>query len=382
MNKKEISEVKKLFTPTHCAITRICGCYVDAEKKQRMKMKEAFLSLPEEEMHKYFNIFRKTLSGSVGKNLMNMEFPLEQEMEQGTQEFLLRLRDSELKEEELIDEFYEKVMENYIYPENYYIILVHGSYDVPGRASDNLEMEDASDYVYQFLLCSICPVKLSKPGLSYNAETNHMENRIQDWIVETPENGFLFPAFNDRNTDIHQLLYYAKNPEIMQTDFIDRFLGCQLPLSAGMQKETFRSIIEESLDLACDFQTVMNIQENLNTLLEEQKENPDPVVLDKQDVKRLLADSGVADETLEEFDAHFDAVTDEKTNFVATNVTNVRNCEIKTADVSIKVSPEKAQLIETRVLDGIPYILIEASDFVEINGITVRSSSMLTEREE
>lgn len=38
MTKQEISEIKKLFTPKNCSITRICGCYVDGEKiKNRIK---------------------------------------------------------------------------------------------------------------------------------------------------------------------------------------------------------------------------------------------------------------------------------------------------------------------------------------------------------
>lgn len=326
-------------------------------------------------MFKYFKIFRSTLSGTIGKNLLNMEFPLEQEAEGGTQEFLLKLRNSQLKDEELIDDFYRKVMEDYLYPENYYIILIHGSYDVPGRASDNLDMEDASDYVYEFLLCSICPVKLDKPGLCYNVSSNTIENRVQDWIVGAPETGFLFPAFNDRNTDIHSLLYFTKNGELSQSEFLDHFLGCSAPLSAKSQKETFQTLIEETLDSACDFSTVMNIQENLNELLEERAEDPEPLVLEKQDVKRLLADSGVSDEHLEDFDSLYENVTDEKTSFLAANVASTRSYEIKTPDVVIKVSPEKAQLIETRVIDGIPYILIEAADEVEINGIVVRPAT-------
>ncbi|MGN0313493.1 MAG: DUF4317 domain-containing protein [Fusicatenibacter sp.] len=375
MNKKELSELKKLFTPAHCAVTRICGCYVDAEKNVKTKLKEAFLSLEEEEMFKYFKIFRSTLSGTIGKNLFNMEFPLEQEQEGGTQEFLLRLRNSQLKDEELIDTFYQKVMEDYLYPENYYIILIHGAYDVPGRASDQLDMEDASDYVYEFLLCSICPVKLDKPGLCYNVSSNTIENRVQDWIVEAPETGFLFPAFNDRNTDIHSLMYFTKNGELSQSEFLDHFLGCHIPLSAKSQKETFQTLIEETLDRSCDFSTVMNIQENLNELIEERKEDPEPVVLDKQEVKRLLANSGVSDERLEDFDTLYENVADEKTSFMASNVASTRSYEIKTPDVVIKVSPEKAQLIETRIIDGIPYILIEAADEVEINGIVVRPAS-------
>ena len=187
MNKKEISEIKKQFTPDRCSITRICGCYVDGEKNKKTELKEAFLSLSEEESFKYFEIFKKTLSGTIGKNLINMEFPLEQEKEGGTQEFLLRLRGSKLQDNDLIEEFYDKIIEYYDYGENYYIILIHAVYDIPGRSSDGLEMFDASDEIYDHILCSICPVKLSKAGLCYNAETNNIEDRIRDWIVEMPD---------------------------------------------------------------------------------------------------------------------------------------------------------------------------------------------------
>ena len=163
MNKKEVAEIKKQFSPSNCAITRICGCYVDAEKERKTELKEAFLSLPEEEMFKYFDIFKKTLSGTIGKNLINLDFPLEQELSDGAQTFLLKLRDSKLKDDMLLDEFYDRVIAHYSYGENYYIILIHAAYDIPGKASDGDEMFDSSEYVDEHLLCSICPVKLSRP---------------------------------------------------------------------------------------------------------------------------------------------------------------------------------------------------------------------------
>ena len=213
MNKKECNEIKKLFTPANCAISRICGCYVDAEKNKKTELKEAFLSLPEEEAFKYFTIFRNGLSGTIGKNLLNMEFPFMQRKKGGTQNFLLKLRDSELKDDGLIEEFYDRIIANFDYGENYYIILIHCAYDIPAKATDGSEMFDASDYVYEFIQCTICPVKLSKAGLCYNSMTNAIENRIRDWLVEAPVTSFLFPAFNDRNTDLHSLLFYAKKPE-------------------------------------------------------------------------------------------------------------------------------------------------------------------------
>ena len=191
MNKKEILEIRKQFTPSNCAITRICRCYVDHAKNKKLESKDAFLSLPEEEAFKYFDIFKKTLSGTVGKNMLNMEFPIDAEMPGGTQEFLLKLRNSKLEDDMLLEEFYDKVIATYEYAENYYIILIHAMYDIPGKTSDDLEMFDASDEVYEYLLMSICPVSLSKAGLCYNSETNHIEDRIRDWIVEMPDIGFL-----------------------------------------------------------------------------------------------------------------------------------------------------------------------------------------------
>ena len=272
MNKKEVLEIRKQFSPENCAITRICGCYVDHEKEKKMELKKAFLSLPEEEAFKYFDIFKHTLSGTIGKNLINMEFPLDQELNGGTQEFLMKLKDSKLQDDMLLEEFYDKIVESYEYGENYYIILIHAVYDVPGKTKDGLEMEDASDTVYEHLLCSICPVNLTKAGLTYNAATNNIEDRIRDWIVEAPVKGFLFPAFQDRATDVHNVLYYTKKPEELQPYFVEHVLGSTTPLTAGDQKTTFQTIVSDALGEDSSYEVVRNIHDNLNEMIEQAKE--------------------------------------------------------------------------------------------------------------
>ena len=373
MNKKEISEIKKQFTPSRCAITRICGCYVNGEKEKKAQMKEMFLSLPEEEMFKYFDIFRKTLSGTLGKNLVNMEFPMETEDYGGTQAFLMSLRESQLNDPNLLNEFYDKVIESYDNGEHYLILLIHSVYDVPGKTTDGLEMDDASDEVYDHILCAICPVKLSKPGLSYQAEINEFHDRIRDWIVDMPEVGFLFPAFNDRSTDIHNILYYTKNPEDLRNSLVDRLLGCVLPLTAKSQKETFQTLIEDTLTGEGDYEIVRTIHENLTEMIEEKKEEPDPLILDKTEIKKLLSNSGVAPEKLENLEKQMDEVP--PVPFMASNIANIRKFEVKTPDVVVQVNPSRADLVETRIIDGRQYIVIEINDAVEVNGIPVRFRS-------
>ena len=376
MTKQEIAEIKKLLTPKKCSITRICGCYVDGEKNKKTELKQAFLALPEEEMFKYFEILRKVLSGNIGKNLLTLEFPLTSEETGGTQDFLLRLRDSKLKDDILLEEFYDRIIDNYEFVGNYLILVVHDVYDVPGRTQDGLEMEDASDEVYEYILACICPVELSKPGLSYNAVENTFQNRIRDWVVGLPDTGFLFPAFNDRGSDIHSTLYYSKDPEELKDSFVDTLLGCPLPLSAGSQKETFQTLVEETLGDDCDIETVKNIHDKLNEMAEEHKDEPQPLVLDKNEVKTILAGSGVSNDRLAQFDRHYDETAGETTSLFASNVMNTRTFEVKTPDVVIKVNPERTDLIETKVINGRECLVIELGGSVVVNGINVRAGGI------
>lgn len=371
MNKKEVTEIKRLFTKERCCLNRLCGCYVDADKNKVVQFKEAFLSLPEEEIYKYLDIFRKSLSGTLGKNLLNMEFPLEQEMGEGTQKSLMALRDSELKDDTMLDAFYDRIIETYYHPENYLILLVHGSYDIPMKTSDGLEMDDASDYIYNFVLCCLCPVTLSKAGLCYNAETNSIEDRIRDWLVDMPEQGFLFPAFQDRNTDIHRLLYYSKNTKELCPDITEQLLGCVQPIPAPQQKESFQTIIEDTLGEECVYDVVRNIHENLNEMIEEQKESGEPLELDKMQVRKLLERSGAPEENLEQFEKQYDEEIGAQMTVMANNISDTRKFEVKTPQMTVKVSPEQAGLVETRMIDGVPCLVIPLTDEVEVNGIHV-----------
>lgn len=374
MHKKEVLEIRKQYTPERCSITRISGCYVNGSKEIVSRSKDAFLALPEEEIFKYLTIFKQTLSGTMGKNLINMEFPLAEEQPGGNQEFLLHLRNSKLQDDALLDQFYQKIIDNYQYGENYYIILIHVAYDIPGKANDGTEMFDASDEVYEYLLCSICPVHLSKEGLCYNPETNHMENRIRDWLVEAPVKGFLFPAFNDRTTDIHSLLYFSKDSEELQPEFIMETLGCTVQLSAGSQKDTFHAVVMDTLEEACDYEVLRNIHTHLNEIVEEAKETPEPPVLTKPEMKRLLSESGATEEKLERFDTTFDAVAGEKTEFLVTNIAETRKFKIETPDIVIRVNPERSDLIETKLIDGRPCLVIEINDQIEVNGVPAKCS--------
>lgn len=371
MNKKEVLEIRKQFTPANCAITRISGCYVDHEKEKRMTSKDAFLSLPEEVAFKYFDIFKRTLSGSLGKNLLNMEFPTEQESPDGKQEFLMRLRKSKLTDIELLDEFYDKIIESYDYAENYYIVLIHAMYDIPGKGTDGAEIEDASEEVYEFLLCSICPVQLSKAGLTYNVEHDQIENRIRDWIVDKPDKGFLFPAFNERTTDIHSVLYYTKKSADLQQELIDEVLGAGIPKSADEQKESFKYLVQDVMKEQLNYENVRFLHDKLNELVEEHVEDAEPFEVDKNDVRKILQECVGDGEELTAYDQYYNKYVGEKGKLLATNITDIKTFNLRTSNVNIKVDSDRADLVETKVIDGRPCVVIAVDGIIEVNGIDI-----------
>ena len=372
MTRKELNEIKSQYTLEDCGILRLCGCYVDGERNKITQFNENFLNLPEEEKHKYFDIFKKTLSGTPGKNLVDMKFNVDAYADEGARTFLMNLRDSGLKDDRLLNEFYDRIINNYSYVGNYLILLINQVYDIPAVTTDNIEMDDASDEVYSYILCSICHVNLSKPGLGYDEEDNNFHDKKQNHMVDVPDVGCLFPAFNKRSADEDMTLFYTKDVSEFEDGLIDCLLDCAVPLPAKQQKETFTSLVNEALGEEADLEIVKNIHENLEQIIEEKKqESPAPVMLDKTEMKDLLEKSGVKEEKLENFEEHFEMAAGEHGKLVASNVSSGKKFEVKTPDVVIKINSDKTDIVSTQVIDGRQCLVIQIDERLEVNGISV-----------
>ena len=312
MNRKDILELKRRFKKNQCTFTKVCGCYVNGEKKILTTFRENFLNLPDEEFHKHLEIAKKSLSGGVGNNLLELNFFTDDQLQSDTQRFLMRLKVSALKDDALLEEFYNKVIDSYDYPENFLILLYHDAYDVIVKTSDNIKMDD-SEEVYEYILCAICPVSLSKPGLGYFDEERKIKARIRDWVVDVPSHGFLFPGFIDRSADVNTVIYYTKNAKEPHPELMENTLGCTQKQTATIQKETFQSMVikDASVDDTVAERLFGDIQDNLNMMVEEYKEiyedtDVEPIILSKEKVKDLLIDSGVSEEAATKIEDAYD----------------------------------------------------------------------------
>ena len=316
MNKKEILEIKKRFKKESATFTRVVGCYVDGNHNKVCKIGNTFLNLDEDEFYKYLEIANKALSGTLGNNLLNLEFPVEEEEVGGRQQILMALRETKLQDEALLDTYYDLVIDTYDHAGNYLILLFHDAYDVMTRTSDNNNL-DESEEVYEYLICAICPVDLSKPGLGYLEEEHRIGPRIRDWIVGAVDTAFLFPAFNDRSTDIHATLFYTKNTKEPHSEFIANGLGCGVERTATEQKMAFHSIVRNVLGAEDEHteEVLLDIQQNLSEMIDEYEETHDEedvFLLDKDVVSKLLTDSNISEEKASRIEKSVDEAFGEK----------------------------------------------------------------------
>ena len=370
MDKKAISEIRKLIKPDSC-VDRIRGCYVNEEGQVIHELHDSLASMEKESLEKYCEMLRGALSGKLGRNLFNMEFPIVGETEGSGQQMLYRLQQSGLKDDSLLTEFFEDVVKHFRCDSKYLILLIHGTYDIPAKGSDNAEMEDASDYVYSFLLCCICPVILMKEGLCYDEDACTFLDRRMDWAVQKPVSGFLFPAFNDRQPDVHSLLYYCRKEDARHEEISADLLGCSLPIPEADQKELFKSMVEQTLGRDCNFENVRNLNDAVSEIIEQNKDSGEPVQIEKAEMRRLLSENGADQSVLSDFDAAYDEAVGEGVPLMAENLIDTSKLEVKSPSLRISVKSEMADMLKTRVIDGMEYLLIPVTDELEVNGIRI-----------
>ncbi|MBB6623349.1 DUF4317 domain-containing protein [Clostridium gasigenes] len=302
MKKKDILELKKRFKKNDCTFTKICGCYVNGEKNIIFNFRESFLNLDEDEYFKYLEIAKKVLSGTIGNNILELNFPLNENLENEKQISLIQLKKSQLKDDFLLQDFYKSIIDSYDYTGNFLILVFHDAYDIITKTTDNAKI-DESEEVYEYILCAICPVSLSNPGLRYFEEENKIKARIRDWVVDAPTLGFVFPAFINRSSDVNSVMYYTKNAKDPHPELMEKALGCSSKQTATIQKETFQTIIKDYIntDEKKAEKTFIDIQENLNTMIDEYNAiyddtDGEPITLTQKDIQNLLIESGVPEE--------------------------------------------------------------------------------------
>lgn len=373
MNKKDMAPIRRRLNPDKNHITCIRGCFVNDEKEPVCYFNEPMINMGKEDQTLYLSLFKKLFSGMEGQNLIYPEFSPEQVMDGPEHRILTALRDTHLQDDSSLDYFFDKVRSSYEGEGCYVILLLHDTYDVPHHHADGSRQEDAATNLFSYVLCAICPVKLQSGGLIYTPAENSFRAGEGNFIVQAPSCGFMFPAFEEGGADIYKALFYTKDTGDNRESLIDAVFGTPVPPPAKEQKQMIGSLLENSLQDECSCEVVQAVQDKVIRSLEVKKEekDPEPPVISLNDLSDTLRESGVSEEKVEAFRESYQENLGLTATVPAVNIAPPRQFEMRTPDVVIRVSPERSDLVETRVIDGLKYILIRAEDGVEVNGVNI-----------
>lgn len=383
MNEKEIGEIRRRVRRDRSNVNTIYGCYVNGQKEIISEFSGSVGMMSENESDKYFGMLKKVLSGSIGKNLIDITFKTAQVADSDEHRLLMKLRETHLKDEEARHSLYAKIMENVSFEENMLILTACETYDVPFKSKDGESQADASEESFTYVLCAICPVKLTKPTLRYVAEEKAFHDGGVAQVAAVPEYGFMFPAFDNRATNIYNALYYTRSPKDSNEPLVQSIFNVQPPMPAASQKTSFEALLTTTLQDECSMEVVQTVHDQLRQAIDMHKESkvPEPLLVGKEQVKEALSMCAVPEKNIAKFSVEYDETFGSEAQLHPKNIINSKRFEINTPDVAIKVNPERADLIETRIIGGVKYILICADENVEVNGVNIHIADLESSNE-
>lgn len=373
MNIKEISELRRRFRADRSNISRVCGCFVNEQKEIISEFDQSLGMMSEDDAEQVLKTLKRTLSGTVGRNLLDIEFSTQQVLEGEEHRLLSKLRESRLQDKEAVRALFAKIIGSLAIEGNFLILLAADAYDVFSYAADG-EQKEESDEVFHYILCSICPIKEGKPSLSYYLPGNCFRSVCADSVLASPTLGFLFPAFDDRTTNIYGALYYTRDLTDNHKELSDALFSSPLPMPALEQKETFGHILEETMVDDCSLRVVRSVYAQLCGMIEEHKAEKieDPLVMTKSDASDMLRFCGMGEEKVTAFEEKFEEVFGKDTALTPANIADKKQMRVETSNVEIKVAAGSSDLVETRVIDGVKYVLVRVEGDVTVNGVNVK----------
>ena len=377
MNTKEFSELRRRMRRDRSNITTIYGCYVNCEGNVISDFSTGIGTMPEAETEKYLAIFKRCLTGKIGKSLINVDMPTNI-VESDQHKLMMKLRKDYLSDSDDRKKLYSAIIKNVKCDSNYVILLAEDTYDVPFKTKDDLSRDESQNDEYVYVIGCICPVKNTKSNLHYEAEEAVFHDGGILQAISAPSAGFLFPAFDDRRANIYGAAFYRKYTERLgeiKTDGIaplaNAVFGVTTSENAEERRATFVSLLKSALGEECTGSLIQGIHQEAVDLQQLHKEGKatEPLTVSPEKISDMLIHNGLSEETAEKFKAECtEALGDE---IQLDTILDEKRFVVQSGSVTIRLDPHKTDILDIKTVDGVRYITICVDENVEINGITI-----------
>lgn len=376
MNKKETAEIKKNFSDKSgfFIMEKILTAFVDAEKNVRYNHVNSCLTMPAEEHEVYSETLKKVLNTNVGKAFVEYEFPNDAYEDGKSQDILYKLLKSELKDEQACEDFVNHIANNLVYAGNYALITAYCCYTI--RSKDkNDEFADGEDEIYRYLLTAVCPVNTGSDGFVFDSFNNEIVKKLNTELIisKAPTDGFLYPVFSNRSTDVNHVMYYSKKVNDPNISMVENVLGCTFVMSAENEKANFQTILKSVVGDDLDYMVIKSVNEKIQEVVEENKDDTDKTVIDESRLKSILTDVGIPEERVQMVEPVYEKICGDAP-LTASNLIENKTV-MSTAGITVNIKPDASDKVRTSVIDGRRCLLIDIDDpTIEINGLPVTLS--------
>lgn len=373
MNKKETAEIKKNFSDKSgfFIMERVLTAFIDAEKNLRYHNVSSCLTMPVEEHDVYDETLKKVLNTNVGKAFVEYEFPNETYDEGQPQNILYTLLTSELKDDVACEEFLNHIANNIAYTGPFAVITAYCTYTIR-KKDKNDEFAEGEDEMYRYILTAICPVNTSKDGFVFDSFNNEITKKVNTELIisKAPSDGFLYPVFSNRSSDINHVMYYTKNIKSPNVSVVENVLGCTFVMSAESEKNSFQSILKNVVGDDLDYMLIKTVNEKIQEVVEDNKEDTDRVVIDNARLKDILVDVGLPEERVNMVEPVYEKVCG-NAPLTAANLVETKTV-LTSPGITVNIKPSAADKVRTSVVEGRRCLLIDIDDpTIEINGLPV-----------
>lgn len=202
--RDDLLELTRRMTPSRNCFGRVAGSFRDSEGNDDGTFNTFFLGLKEKDRDKQLSIAKSIPFAKTNEEIKEYKFPGESKKSVEVYKLLTALNVCELKNDALLETFYDYIGDRYYSETEYAIYIYHGTYDIPAKGKDK-EWLEGGEEVYSFIICAICPLINGEPL--------------------KPECGFLYPSFANRTSDPFHIAVYDATPDDPHMEFVSEIMG-------------------------------------------------------------------------------------------------------------------------------------------------------------
>lgn len=374
MNGRELAEIRANFMADHLLqVNRVAVAIVDVKDGIKY-FKNTFLGTASVEEYAEIEVvlhrLKRILQGRLNMHISEYDFLLEDE-KNTFRDMSIKLVDCNMSDDDMLRQYIQHIYETVSMPSAQYgIFIANCQYSYLHYKNKSAGVKERGDQQqYNFLLAGFYPTKNKPNDLIYEKAENLIRKMsISEDNITSAMDGFLFPCFSDRQSDVNSIMYYCRNPKRINETITEKLMNCKEAMSSVQERSTFHSLINNVVGSEMNLDFARDLYDTIRQYVEENRLETNAVRINQQLLGKMLWECGADQEIIDRLNENYDKYMGGRSFRAAALVTP--QMTIQADGVNIKFKKSCDQRIETKIVDGCSCLVIKLeSPTLSVNGL-------------